>query len=200
MYDKKNKYDSHVKRCSTLDDDLRSQKTTRTSNSRRSNTISDIESVQTQTSQSTEKTIKRNVRLKDCLKKCIEEIEYLKRVNGDRMLENDENVHKITLLNDERIRLITELNKVKDSLINERDRLKHEFNGKLVAHKEQLERRFTALKNNDTGHLKEAMDEMQKRIDRHASEKDEIRKGVEKEYMNKEMSMISEIENATGRL
>ena len=197
-YVSERRYESHRERCTLrdLDDDIRSLRSSRSTSSRRSNAISDIENDYRRDSRmDVDKLLREKTKLKADLKKYTRELQRVKEANRDDMEKSQDYFNQQILeLTEERDQLTDDLTTARDVLLNEKERLRDEFNRKLSAHKEQLEKRYSSNSNKQTKRLNDMVSKLQDKLDGQIEEKDEIKQTLEEYYTQREEELRKEVE------
>ena len=181
------RYNSHVQRCSLKDIYNDSQ------------SIISNKSVSSMNYSNTENGIRQEShldieKLKKEIKKYTRELKRVKEEKQDDIEKSQEYFNgQLTSLTDERDQLYRDLVVTKDKLYTEKDRLRSEFNRKLRAHKEQLEKRYIDSNNKTVKRLNNSIKKLQMRLDDGLEEKEKIKEDIEEYYSRREEVLKNEI-------
>ena len=198
-YNSERRYGSHVERCalSDLNDDTRSVRSSRSTGSRKSNAISDVESDYRKDSRlDVDKLLREKTTLKTDLKKYARELQRVKESSRNEVEKTQDYFNQqIYDLTEERDRLNEEIAAARDNLFTEKDHLRDDFNRKLTNYKEQLEKRYSSTCSKHVKRLNQMVDKLQQKLDDQLEEKDKVKDELEKYYTNREETLRNEFES-----
>lgn len=197
-YSSERRYNSHIERCALhdLDDDARSVKSYRSSSSRKSNAISDIQSEYSEDTQlDLDKLLREKTKLKSNIKKYARELQRVRDASRSELERCQEYFNQqIIDLTEERNQLVEDISTSRDELFLEKERLRDEFNKKLIGHKDQLERRYSSSSNKQIKHLNDMITKLQRKLDEQLEEKEQLKESLEDYYSQKDEKLRNQVE------